>query len=138
MPETNEIDMTCAVCEGTWGRPELRYQGNQAIYCKADCHDEKKWAALIELERRRLKCLSAWQVACGRIAKLERSHNAERAEWWYELAKLADEKWKTDVADRPMANVYRAGMDKVWKWLEAYALEQREAIDAVREDKPHE
>lgn len=68
------------------------------------------------------------------------SNDRARAEstWWYELAKFCDSKWESDVKDRPEVNVYRAGMDKVWRWLEAYSLERREAIDAAMGGEPHD
>ena len=52
---------------------------------------------------------------------------AERAKHFYELAKLCSQWWDERVRDRPEKNVYRAGMDKTYKWLEAWALEQHEA-----------
>ena len=47
MPETN--DMTCAVCGGTWGRPNSNWSSWTTESCPADCHDEEKWAALDEM-----------------------------------------------------------------------------------------
>ena len=43
----SEPNMTCAVCGGTWGEPNpvlARWR-----ICPADCHDETKWKALLNL-----------------------------------------------------------------------------------------
>ena len=49
-----EIDMTCAVCGGTWGKPDMLPGVNEWL-CPADCHDEAKWKALAELEQQMSK-----------------------------------------------------------------------------------
>ena len=40
-----EIEMTCAVCDGTWGEPKGGLDGQN---CPADCHDGAKWKKLDE------------------------------------------------------------------------------------------
>lgn len=63
-------------------------------------------------------------------ARVEELEGGESG-FYYSMAKYAAERWEKDVRRRPEVNVYRAGMDKAWKTLEAYCLEKREEIDAA-------
>ncbi len=42
---SDEIDMICAVCSGTWGEPGFLGSGPP---CPADCHNPAKWKKLDE------------------------------------------------------------------------------------------
>ena len=82
-----EPSMTCAVCGGTWGKPNpvlARWR-----ICPADCHDEEKWKALEdvidsnEVHERAfqlgLKCVeleSEDRILRTRIAELEKQNAA--------------------------------------------------------------
>jgi len=67
------------------------------------------------------------------------AHEGQLSQFFYDMAKYAARRWDEDVRDRPKVNIYRAGMDKAWKTLERYCLEQREAIDtALHAAEPQE
>ncbi len=72
--------------------------------------------------------LGHFQDARARIAALESEREHEHSQWWYALSEWAAEHWDTDVRLRPEANKYRAGMDKVWKYIERHALAQSEDV----------
>lgn len=68
----------------------------------------------------------------AQLAEAQADRNEAEGNFYYAMAKWANKKWESDVRHRPKANIYRAGMDKAWRYLEQYCLEQREAIDAAR------
>lgn len=76
MPNPNEIDMTCAVCGGTWGEPNRVYRTamgpTERHICPADCHDEAKWAALAALQWALEKITALYEKQEARIAELEK------------------------------------------------------------------
>lgn len=57
----------------------------------------------------------------NRVDELEK----DKRNFYYDMAKWANRKWDSDVKNRPEVNVYRAGLDKAWRYLEQWCIEQQ-------------